>query len=136
MKILLPRAIAMFGHLGLTGDHALYGVTAVDCDGSPLYGGSVNVFTIPYKNPGVGEFWSITRYSLITKNTYPNTNDMFNAYNTKPDNNGNVTVTFSSKDPKDGTYWMPVNADEAYYIITRYYVPDYDKLVKLKAICK
>ncbi len=29
---------------------------------------------------------------------------------------------------EDGTYWMPVNADEPYYIITRYYVSDYDKL--------
>jgi len=130
------RAVGMFGHLGVTGDHALYDVQSTDCDGAPLHGSNVNVFTIPYKNPGVGEFWSITRYSVITKNTYPNTNDVFNEHNTKPDANGNVTVTFSSKDPKDGTYWMPVNADEGYYLITRYYVPDYDKLVKLKAICK
>ncbi|WP_136809931.1 DUF1254 domain-containing protein [Desulfosediminicola flagellatus] len=132
----VARAVAMFGHLALTGDHALYGTTTLDCDVSPLHGSKVSVFTIPYKNPGVGEFWSITRYSLITKNTYPNTNDIFNAYNTKPDVNGNVTVTFSSKDPEDGTYWMPVKADEPYYIITRYYLPDYDKLVKLKAVCK
>jgi len=130
------RAVGMFGHLGVTGDHALYDVTTTDCDGAPLHSRSVNVFTIPYKNPGVGEFWSITRYSIITKNTYPNTNDVFNEHNTKPDSNGNVTVTFSSEDPKDGTYWMPVNADEGYYMITRYYVPDYDKLVKLKAICE
>lgn len=130
------RAIGMFGHLGLTGDHALYGITNLDCDGSPLHGSSKSVFSIPYKNPGVGEFWSITRYSVITKNTYPNTNDVFNAYSTEPDANGNVTITFSSKDPKDGTYWMPVKADEPYYIISRYYVPNYDKLVQLKAVCK
>jgi len=61
------RAVGMFGHLGVTGDHALYDVTTTDCDGAPLHSRSVNVFTIPYKNPGVGEFWSITRYSIITK---------------------------------------------------------------------
>lgn len=109
------RAVGMFGHLGVTGEHALYDVTTTDCDGSPLHGKTTRVFSIPYKNPGVGEFWSITRYSAITKNTYANTNDVFNEYNTEADANGNVTITFSSKDPKDGSYWMPVKADEPYY---------------------
>jgi hypothetical protein len=53
---------------------------------------------------------------------------LFNAYNTKPDANGNITVTFSVEDPKDGTYWMPVNAGEPYYFVARYYKPDVDKL--------
>ena len=36
----------------------------------------------------------------------------------------NITVTFSVDDPKDGTYWMPVNAGEPYYFVVRYYKPD------------
>ncbi|UCG79624.1 MAG: hypothetical protein JSV60_06450, partial [Desulfobacterales bacterium] len=35
--------------------------------------------------------------------------------------NGNVTITFSRKDPKDETYWMPVTGP--YYFISRYYGP-------------
>ncbi|UCD74784.1 MAG: hypothetical protein JSV91_13470, partial [Phycisphaerales bacterium] len=35
---------------------------------------------------------------------------------------GNVTITFSREDPKDGTYWMPVTDD--YYFISRYYGPN------------
>ena len=73
---------------------------------------------------GVEEFWSITRYSLITRNTLAGKNDIFNSFNTKPDENGNITITFSVEDPKDGTYWMPVNAGEPYYFVGRYYKPD------------
>ena len=40
---------------------------------------------------------------------------------TKPDNNGNVTFTFSKEDLKDGIYWMPVV--DGYYLIFRYYDP-------------
>ena len=40
----------------------------------------------------------------------------------KYDENGNVTITFSKNDPKDGTYWMPV-LDTGYYFIARYYGP-------------
>lgn len=46
----------------------------------------------------------------------------FIAFNTKPDKNGNVTITFSRKDPKNGSYWMPVTDD--YNIISRYYGPN------------
>jgi hypothetical protein len=46
----------------------------------------------------------------------------YNAFNTKPDKNGNVTITFSMTDPKDATYWMPVTED-GYYLIARYYGP-------------
>ena len=53
---------------------------------------------------------------------------LFNAYNTKPDENGNITVTFSIEDPEDGTYWMPVTAGEPHYFVVRYYKPDVSKL--------
>jgi len=75
-------------------------------------------------------FWSVTRYSALTRNTISGKNDLFNAYNTQPDTNGNVTVTFSVGDPKDGTYWMPVNAGEPYYFVVRYYKPDVNNLPK------
>ena len=52
------------------------------------------------------------------------------AYNTKPDANGNITVTFSVEDPGDGTYWMPVNAGEPYYFVVRYYKADLNNLPK------
>ena len=45
-----------------------------------------------------------------------------------PDAKGNITVTFSVEDPKDGTYWMPVNAEEPYYFIVRYYDADLNNL--------
>ncbi len=91
-------------------------------------GDKTEVFTIPNEPKGVELFWSLTRYSALTRNTLPGKNDLFNAYNTKPDADGNITVTFSVEDPKDGTYWMPVNAGEPYYFVIRYYKPDVDKL--------
>ena len=48
---------------------------------------------------------------------------VFGSSNTEPDKNGNVTITFSSTDPKDGTYWMPVVDGEQYYFVARYYGP-------------
>jgi len=54
----------------------------------------------------------------------PGVNEIYNAYNTVPDDDGNVTVTFSASDPDDGTYWMPVISGEPYYFVVRYYGPD------------
>jgi len=118
------RAAAIIGHLGLPAEHALYAAGFVNCDGMPFNGDRVEVITLPYEPRGVKEFWSITRYSLLTRNTIPGKNDIFNAYNTEPDADGNVTITFSPEDPEDGTYWMPVNAGEPYYFVIRYYLPD------------
>jgi hypothetical protein len=122
------RASAIIGHLGLPAEHALYTANFVNCDGEMLNGNKTEVYTFPYNPDGVKEFWSITRYSLLTRNTIPGKNDIFNAYNTKPDANGNITVTFSVEDPKDGTYWMPVNAGEPYYFVGRYYKPDLNNI--------
>jgi hypothetical protein len=121
------RASAIIGHLGLPAEHALYTANFINCDGEMLNGNKTEVYTFPY-NPGVKEFWSITRYSLLTRNTIPSKNDIFNAYNTKPDADGNITITFSTEDPKDGTYWMPVNAGEPYYFVGRYYKPDLNNI--------
>ena len=88
------------------------------------------VFTFSYTPEGVKEFWSITRYSGITRNTLPDKNDVYNAYNTEPDANGNITITFSVENPEDGTYWMPVNAGEPYYFVVRYYKADLNNLPK------
>ena len=93
-----------------------------------LNGDKVEVFTFPYEPKGVKEFWSVTRYSLLTRNTLPGKNDIFNGHNTRPDAKGNITITFSVEDPNDGTYWMPVNAGEPYYFIVRYYQPDLNAL--------
>jgi hypothetical protein len=65
----------------------------------------------------------------------PGAQDVFNAYNTKPDANGNITITFSTTEPNDGTYWMPVNEAEPYYFVERYYAPDMDKLVTAADAC-
>jgi len=118
------RACAIIGHLGLPAEHALYIAGFVNCDGEFLNGDKTEVFTFPYKPRGVKEFWSVTRYSMITRNTIPGKNDIYNAFNTDPDDNGNVTITFSVEDPNDGTYWMPVNKGEGYYFVVRYYEPD------------
>ena len=122
------RAAAIFGHLGLPAEHAIYFPNFVDCDGNRLNGDSPEVFTFPYHPRGVEEFWSITRYSLLTRNTIPGSNDLFNAYNTVPDAEGNITITFSAEDPQDGTYWMPVIAGEPYYFVIRYYKADLENL--------
>ena len=122
------RAAAIIGHLGLPAQHALYRPFFVNCDGEMLMGDRPEVFDFPYEPDNVREFWSVTRYSLLTRNTLPGRNDIFNAYNTTPDADGNVTITFSAEDPDDGTYWMPVNAGEPYYFIVRYYGPDLDAL--------
>jgi len=82
------RAAAIFGHLGLPAEHAIY---------------------IPY---------------------FVGKNDVFNAYSTEPDENDNITITFSVEDPNDGTYWMPVIAGEPYYFVVRYYKPDLNNLPK------
>lgn len=124
------RAAAIFGHLGLPAEHAIYIPNFVDCDGNPLNGDETEVFTFSYEPEGVKEFWSITRYSGVTRNTLPGKNDVYNAYNTNPDANGNITITFSVDDPKDGTYWMPVNAGEPYYFVVRYYKADLNNLPK------
>ncbi len=122
------RAAAIFGHLGLPAAHAIYFPNFVDCEGNQLNGDNTEVFTFSYKPIGVKEFWSITRYSALTRNTMAGKNDVFNAYNTKPDKNGNITITFSVEDPNDGTYWMPVILGEPYYFVVRFYSADLDNL--------
>jgi hypothetical protein len=122
------RAAAIVGHLGFPLHHAYYGPFFTNCKDEVLSGDKKEVFTLPYKPEGVELFWSATRYSALTRNTIPGKNDVFNAYNTKPDKNGDITITFSKEDPKDGTYWMPVNAGEPYYFVVRYYKPDMTNL--------
>jgi hypothetical protein len=118
----------LMGHLGFPVYHAYYQQIPVDGKGVRLSGANGPfVMTLPYK-PGVDLFWSVTRYGANTflplnpADLDGNNIQAYNAFNTKPDKNGNVTFTFSKKDPKDGTYWMPVT-DSGYYIIARYYGP-------------
>jgi len=118
----------LLGHLGFPVHHAYYQQIPVDSKGNPLSGanGPFKV-TIPY-TPGVGEFWSVTRYGSDTfvplnpADLGGNDIQAYNAFNTEPDAEGNVTFTFGKSDPKDGTYWMPVT-DAGYYLIFRYYSP-------------
>ena len=124
----LYRAAGIVGHLGFPIHHAFYKPYFTNCEDEVLNGNQPEVFVFPYKPKGVELFWSVTRYSALTRNTMPGKNDLFNAYNTDPDSNGNITVTFSVADPKDGTYWMPVNADKPYYFVVRYYKTDVDQL--------
>jgi len=124
------RAGAIFGHLGLPAKHAIYIPNFANCQGEPLSGDNVEVYSFAYVPEGVKKFWSVTRYSLLTRNTIPEKNDVYNAYNTKPDESGNITITFSAEDPKDGTYWMPVNKAEPYYFVARYYDADLENLPK------
>lgn len=122
------RAAAIVGHLGFPLHHAYYGPFFTNCSNEVLNGSKTEVFTIPYEPEGVELFWSVTRYSALTRNTLPGLNDVFNAYNTEPDSEGNITVTFSVDDPKNGTYWMPVIEGEPYYFVMRYYKPEADNL--------
>jgi len=122
------RAAAMVGHLGFPIHHAYYAPYFTNCNDEVLNGDKTEVFAFAYEPEGVELFWSVTRYSALTRNTIPGKNDLYNAYNTKPDGDGNITVTFSIDDPQDGTYWMPVNAGEPYYFVVRYYKPDLNNI--------
>jgi hypothetical protein len=122
------RAAAMVGHLGFPIHHAYYSPYFTNCSNEVLNGDKAEVFTFSYEPEGVELFWSVTRYSALTRNTIPDKNDLFNAYNTEPGANGNITVTFSVEDPEDGTYWMPVIAGEPYYFVARYYKPDINNI--------
>jgi hypothetical protein len=136
------RLIGIVGHLGLPVEsatmkgktHAYYTGVVTNCQAEILNGSKTEVFTFPYE-PGVDEFWSITRYHGITYNTIPGAQDVYNAYNTKPNKNGNITITFSAEDPKDGTYWMPVVAGEPYYFVERFYVPRMDVITTALQRC-
>ncbi|USD43247.1 DUF1254 domain-containing protein [Vibrio sp. SCSIO 43135] len=131
----VTRVIGIVGHLGLPvysatmdNTHAYYTGVPSNCSGKPLNGSNTEVFTIPYE-PAVDLFWSVTRYSGLTYNTLPGAEQqVFNAYNTQPDENGNITITFSAENPEDGTYWMPVKENEPYYFVERYYGPRMNEL--------
>jgi len=118
----------LLGHLGFPVYHAYYQQIPIDAEGKRLSGAN-GPFTLklPY-TPGVDLFWSVTRYDASTflpidpTKIGGNNIQAYNAFNTKPDADGNVTFTFSMEDPNDGTYWMPVS-EEGYYIIARYYGP-------------
>ena len=118
----------LLGHLGFPVHHAYYQQIPVDRTGKKLAGANGPfVVTIPFK-PGVDLFWSVTRYDankflpLNPADIGGNDIQAYNAFNNKPDKDGNVTFTFSVEDPKDGTYWMPV-LQTGYYLIFRYYGP-------------
>lgn len=125
---IVRAAGTLLGHLGLPTQHAFYQNIPVDRSGKLLSGenGSFKM-SIPH-NPGMKEFWSITRYSNKTRlplnpaDIGGNDIQAYNGFNTTPDKNGNVTFTFSQQDPKDGSYWMPVT--KGYYLIIRYYGPN------------
>jgi hypothetical protein len=126
---LVRAAGTLLGHLGFPTHHAYYQNTPVDRKGRILSGANGPfVLTVPH-DPKVDLFWSITRYGNDTRlplnpaDIGGNNIQAYNAFNTKPDKNGNVTITFSKEDPKDGTYWMPV-INSGYYFISRYYGPN------------
>ena len=128
------RAAALVGHLGLPVHHAYYTGIFNQCDGERLNGSKPYTVTMPYE-ANVKEFWSISRYSALTRNTLPGKRDVYNAYNTKPNSEGNITITFSVEDPKDGSYWMPVNDGEPYYYVERFYHPN-GRIVTTQDFCK
>ena len=124
----LRAAGTLMGHLGLPVHHAYYQPMTIDADGEPLVGKS-GPFTLslPYE-PGVKQFWSVTRYGSSTflplnpADIGGNDIQAYNTLNMEPDDQGNVTITFAKTDPKDGSYWMPVT-EGGYYIMLRYYGP-------------
>lgn len=125
---LTRAAITHIGHLGFPAYHAYYENIPVTSNGTPLNGSKPFVFTMEH-NLDLDYFWSITRYSSETRlpldpATINDSNrQVFAGGNTQPDENGMVTITFSSEDPNDRTYWMPVVDGEQYYFVVRYYGP-------------
>jgi hypothetical protein len=81
------RAGGIIGHLGFPVHHAYYQPYFTNCNDEVFDGSKTEVFTFPYEPEGVELFWSVTRYSALTRNTLPGKNDLINAYNTMPDEN-------------------------------------------------
>jgi hypothetical protein len=129
------RAVGVIGHLGFPETHAYYEPWQATCDGVQLNGDTPHTITVPH-DANLDNFWSLTRYDGGTRNTYAGTNDMYNMYNTEPDANGDITVTFSSEDPQDDTYWMPVNSGDDYYFVLRYYGMREDTIKSREYNCK
>ncbi|WP_019613396.1 DUF1214 domain-containing protein [Psychromonas ossibalaenae] len=129
-----PRAIGVIGHLAFPEWHAYYEPFRADCNDDKFDGSKVYTLTLPY-DAKVEHFWSVTRYDADTRNTYPNTIDLYNAYNTESDADGNITITFSSVDPQDGSYWMPVHHNKGFYYVVRYYGIDDNSLLARKLNC-
>ena len=123
----LRAAGTLIGHLGFPVHHAYYQQIPVNRNGERL-SGAMGPFelTLPH-DPGVALFWSVTRYGADTflpldpADLGGHDIQAYNAFNTEPDADGNVTFTFSREDPDDGTYWMPVT--DGYYVLARYYGP-------------
>ncbi|ASI91734.1 DUF1254 domain-containing protein [Vibrio mediterranei] len=116
------------GHLGFPAEHAYYELIPMTPEGKQLNGSEDFVLTMPH-DQAVGKFWSVTRYSDETRLPLdPATiggsdRQVWAGGNTTPDDEGNVTITFSSDNPENGTYWMPVVDGEDYYFVVRYYLP-------------
>lgn len=116
------------GHLGFPAEHAYYELIPMTPEGKQLNGSEDFVLTMPH-DQAVGKFWSVTRYSDETRLPLdPATiggsdRQVWAGGNTTPDDEGNVTMTFSSDNPENGTYWMPVVDGEDYYFVVRYYLP-------------
>jgi len=74
------------------------------------------------------DFDNAIQFTIDTHDVYPQNEDLLASVidYTEPDAQSNITITFSAEDPKDGTYWMPVNAGEPYYFVARYNGPDLD----------
>lgn len=120
----------LLGHLGFPVYHAYYQNVAIDQEGKPLTGEKAFTLSLPY-DPGLSLFWSVTRYSadnrlpLNPADIGGNDIQAYNAFNTEPNDKGMVDFTFSTEDPKDGSYWMPVT-EKGYYFVARYYGPTPD----------
>lgn len=119
------------GHLGFPAEHAYYELIPMTSEGNKLNGAEDFVLTMPH-HQAVGKFWSVTRYSDDTRlpldpaSIGGSERQVWAGGNTVPDAEGNLTITFSSADPNNGTYWMPVIDGEDYYFIVRYYLPQED----------
>ena len=116
------------GHLGFPAEHAYYEMIPMTPEGEKLNGSEDFVLTMPHQQ-AVAKFWSVTRYSDETRLPLdPETiggseRQVWAGGNTSPDAEGNITITFSSHDPENSTYWMPVVDGEDYYFVVRYYLP-------------
>ena len=107
------------------GSGSSYLVTTTDSSGEALDGDSVYTITLP-PNPPMERFWSFMVYDNQTRSILA-TDQRSGGFDSKgnviTNNDGSVTVTFSSIPPEGEFNWVQTLPDKGFFVMFRMYSP-------------